>query len=80
MLGMKKTVFGSLFATFEENSIWYDCVFNKGQPISPIKKKSRWVYERKEWDFSECDKISIIQIQKEGKDFLIEYVILEEGK
>lgn len=79
MMSMKKTVFGSLFATFEEDSIWYDCVFNKEEPISPKKKEAKWVYERKEWDFSKCDKISIIQIQQDNNKFLIEYVILEEG-
>ena len=78
-MDMKKTVFGSLFATFEKDSIWYDCVFNREEPISPKKKKEKLVCERKQWDYSECDKISIIQIQQDGNDFLIEYVILEEG-
>ena len=68
-----------MFTTFEKDSIWYECVFNKKEPISPKKRKEKQVWERKQWDYSECDKISIIQIQKEDKDFLIEYVILEKG-
>ena len=76
MLGMKKTVYGSQFAFFEKESNWYDCVFGKTPPISPEKMFKKWVYERYENDYSKCDEISIIQIQQDGKDFLIEYVIL----
>ena len=76
MLGMKKTVYGSQFACFEKNSNWYDCVFERTPPVSPKKMFKKRTYERFENEYSECDEISIIQIQQDGKDFLIEYVIL----
>ncbi len=75
MFEMKKTVYGSKFACFEKDSRWYNCVFRE-KPISPEKVIKKWIYERCEDDYSECDEISIIQIQRDGKDFLIEYVIL----
>lgn len=76
MFSMKKTVYGSQFASFEKDSRWYDCVFRREKPISPVKVVKKCVYESYKEDFSKCDEISIIQIQQDGKDYLIEYVIL----
>jgi hypothetical protein len=71
MMNMQKTTFGSRFMVFEKDSQWYDCIFcnyrNKQLiPIDPAKRD----YD----DFSKCDEIVILQIQQEGRYFMIEYV------
>lgn len=67
MMNMQKTTFGSRFMTFEKDSYWYDAIFkHRRKSVDPSKRHSD--------DFSECDEIVILQIQQEGKDFMIEYV------
>lgn len=77
MMNMQKTTFGSRFMTFEKNSYWYDAIFKNCNrinkqitPVDPTKRKTAY----SEVDFSECDEIVILQIQREDDNFMIEYV------
>lgn len=71
MMNMQKTTFGSRFMTFEKDSLWYDAIFRhlKNKQIVSVDPSKRYSS-----DFSECDEIVILQIQREGDDFMIEYV------
>ena len=71
MINMQKTTFGSRFMTFEKDSLWYNAIFCNVRtkqiiPVDPSKRKYN--------DYSECDEIVILQIQREGEHFMIEYV------
>ena len=69
---MKKTVFGSEFACFKEESRWWESAIRNEIKTTPFGKVPR----TEGMDYSRCDKISIIQIQQENENFMIEYVKL----
>lgn len=77
MMSMQKTTFGSRFMVFEKDSYWYDAIFKNCNrtnkqitPVDPTKRKRGY----SEADFSECNEIVILQIQREDNNFMIEYV------
>ena len=75
MMNMQKTTFGSRFEIFEKDSVWYDAIFkhrrsNQITPIDPANRE-KGTYRT---DYSKCDEIVILQIQREGNNFMIEYV------
>ena len=72
MMKMKKTVFGSEFVCFKINSYWWKSAIENEVKTTPYRRK---VFTGGV-DYSKCDKISIIQIQQENEDFMIEYVKL----
>ena len=69
---MEKTVFGSEFACFKKDSYWWESAICSEVKTTPFKK----VKYTSGANYSKCDKISIIQIQQENEDFMIEYVKL----
>ena len=72
MMKMEKTVFGSEFACFKKDSYWWKTAIENEVKTTPFKK----ILRTGGVDYSKCDKISIIQIQQEKEDFMIEYVKL----
>ena len=72
MMKMKKTVFGSEFACFKMNSYWWESAINNQVKTTPFNK------EKTSYGtfYNKCEKISIIQIQQENENFMIEYVKL----
>lgn len=82
MMSMQKTCFGSRFAFFERDTLWYDCVFSPQTvryknytPICPDKK----YYNGHDTEYDKCDEICVLQMQTEEDRFLIEYVVTKEG-
>lgn len=81
-MSMQKSCFGSRFAFFEKDTLWYDCVFYPGTvryenytPICPDKK----YYKNSTAYYDKCDEICVLQMQTEEDKFLIEYVVTKEG-
>ena len=82
MMSMQKTCFGSRFAWFCKDSLWFNCVFapekfryKKYTPICPDKS----YYNGHDTAYDKCDEICVLQMQTEEDRFLIEYVVTKEG-